>query len=60
MTTMMQATGLDLDVALDKEQDGTYKVTYGQYVSIEDTFEEALAEFNSCVLHSATCAGLMD
>lgn len=57
---MLKVTGLDHDVTLDKEQDGTFKVTYGLHVSIEDTFEEALAEFNSCVLHSATCAGLMD
>lgn len=57
---LMHATGFDTDVTLEQAPDGTYKVTYGKHVSIEDTLSEALAEFNHCVNHSATCAGLLD
>ena len=57
---LMHAMGFDREVTLEQEQDGTFKVTYGHHVSIEDTLQDALAEFNNCVIHSATCAGMLD
>lgn len=60
MRTMMIAVGFDNDVTLVKQDDGSFEVTYGKHLSVETTFEEALAEFNNCVKHSAQCAGILD
>lgn len=61
MRNLITASGLDNVVTLDMNNvEGTFEVSYGHHKSVFDTFPEALAEFNDCVVHSATCASLMD
>ena len=59
MNTIMQATGLDTAVTLNAHSD-SYSVVYGAEVYKTMDFESALGRFNECVVHSATCAGLLD
>ncbi len=60
MRPMMIAVGFDTDVVLVRKDDGTYEIEYGKHLHTAQTFDEAVAEFNSCVRHSATCAGMLD
>lgn len=60
MILLMKAD-LDSSVSLFKVENG-YHVVYGscnEGVKFTD-FKQALTEFNSCVMHSAACASLLD
>lgn len=58
MKLLMKA---DLDVTVTMYQnDSQYEVTYGAEFHQFTDFKSALTEFNSCVMHSAACASLLD
>lgn len=58
MKTLMIAD-LDVQVKLNEIENG-YEVVYGSHGSKFNEFRQALEEFNSCVIHSARCASLLD
>lgn len=58
MKTLMIAD-IDVQVKLDEIENG-YQVVYGSHATKFNDFRQALEEFNSCVLHSAACASLLD
>lgn len=48
------------DVTLYVDRTGRYKVSYGQQVTGFGTMMQAIAEYESCVVHALTCNGEMD
>ena len=58
MNILMSCTGFDVPVTM--HCDGRFIVTYGAQVKEFDDLMQAIAEYESCVIHSATCAGMFD
>jgi len=60
MKTVLEITqDIDTPVKLEQAANYSFRVTYGKHVLANMTYEEAFAEFGACILHSATCAGLV-
>ena len=63
---ILEVTVLDRLVKLERHakgrgrDKGRYRVTYGLEVKSNLTYMEATQKFGLCVLHSATCKGLLD
>ena len=55
---LMSCVGFDTEVTM--HCDGQFVVTYGLQVKRFDDLMEAIAEYESCVIHSATCAWMFD
>lgn len=55
---LMSCVGFDTEVTM--HCDGQFVVTYGKQVQRFGDLMEAIAEYESCVIHSATCAGMFD
>jgi hypothetical protein len=47
-----------VELAQHEDRQGLFRVTYGCQVTDNLTYEQASAEFGSCLLHAATCEGL--
>lgn len=65
MNLLMSCTGFDVPVTMHCDGrfmhcDGRFVVTYGEQVKTFDDLMQAIAEYESCVIHSATCAGMLD
>lgn len=58
MNLLMSCAGFDTPVTM--HCDGRFIVTYGLQVNTFDDLMQAIAEYESCVIHSATCAGMFD
>lgn len=64
MTLLMACAGFDTEVTMHCDgpfvSEGPFVVTYGKQVKTFDDLMQAIAEYESCVIHSATCAGMFD
>ncbi len=50
----------DVPVTMHQSPHGWFTVTYGKQMRAELTYEETAVEYGECVMHSLTCAAILD
>ena len=53
-------TGGDTLVMLHQYPEGDFVVTYGKQMKTQLTYGEAASELGACIMHSLSCASMID
>lgn len=59
MNLILSVNTLDFPVNLEQHDNGFFRVSYGLDISDHLDYISAAHRFGECVLHSATCEGLL-
>jgi hypothetical protein len=60
MQTCFETKSAGYPVKLEQSAGGKFRVTYGQLVSPNLTYEEAANQLGACIMHAAACEGKLD